>query len=69
MSTFAEIVKDVQKFDYEQLRELNFLTSKYISEIERDNLLKLHKESIKEYESGELEFSSDLNKLKEMLEL
>lgn len=68
MSTFAETIENVKKFDYDELRELKILTSKYINEIERDKLLKSHKDSIKEFKAGELEFSSDLNKLKAMLE-
>jgi hypothetical protein len=68
MSTFAETIENVKKFDYDELRELKILTSKYINEIEREKLLKSHKDSIQEFEAGELEFSSDLSKLKAMLE-
>lgn len=68
MSTFAETIEIVKKFDYYELKELKILTTKYINEIEREKLLKSHKDSIKEFESGGLEFSSDINKLKNMLD-
>jgi hypothetical protein len=68
MSNFSEVVEVVKNFDFEELQELNFITSKYLSEIERDKLLQSHIESLKEYQEGKLIFSSDFNELKKMLE-
>ncbi len=68
MNNFADVIEDVKKLDYQQLQELNFITNKYINEMERDNILKSHKDSLKEYKNGKLEFSSDLDKLKKMLD-
>lgn len=69
MSNFADVIENIKKFDYEELQELNFLTSKYINDFERTKLLDSHIEAINEYDNGDLNFSSDINTLKEMLEL
>lgn len=68
MSNFSEVVEVVKGFDFEELQELNFITSKYLTEIERDKLLQSHIDSVQEYQSGKLTFSSDYNELKKMLE-
>jgi len=69
MNTFTEIIESVKKFDYEELQELNFLTSKYIENIEEEKIANAHIDSLNEYKNGELEFSSDINTLKEMLDI
>ena len=68
MSNFSDVIEEVKNFDYEELQELNFITSKYLIEIEREKLLQSHNESVKEYKEGKLKFSSDFNELKSMLE-
>jgi hypothetical protein len=68
MSNFSEVVEVVKSFDFDELQELNFITSKYLSEIERDKLFQSHKESVKEYQGDKLKFSSDFDELKKMLE-
>ncbi len=65
--SFFEIIEEIKKFDYEELKELNLITTKYIDEIERDELYNSHLESLNEYREGKLEFSSDFDKLKSML--
>ena len=68
MNSFADIVEDVKKLDFEEIKELNLITEKYLIELERDMLLESHKQSIIEYKSGKLKFSSDINELKEILD-
>lgn len=67
MNDFSSIIEDVKKLNYDELQELNFVTGKYIAEIERDKIKKAHQESIEEYKSGNLKFSSDFNELKNIL--
>ena len=50
------------------MKELNFITNKYLVEIERDKLLTSHFESLKEYKEGKLKFSFDFSELKKTLE-
>jgi hypothetical protein len=69
MGNFSEIIEEVKNFDYEELQELNFITSKYIDEIEREKIYQAHIDSVNEYESGKMKFSSDFNELKKMLDV
>lgn len=68
MSGFAEVVDEVQKFDFEELVELNELTNKYIIEMKRDEIILAHNESIEEYEAGKLHFTSDIDELESILD-
>jgi len=67
MNNFAKIVEEIKKLDYEELRHLHFLTGKYLQEAKRDELLHSHKEAIREYKEGKLEFSSDFDKMMDSL--
>ena len=67
MNNFAKLVEEIKKLDDEELRHLHFLTGKYLQEAKRDELLRSHDESMKEYEEGKLEFSLDIDKLRDSL--
>ena len=69
MGNFSEIIEEVKNFDYEELQELNFITSKYLDEIEREKIYQSHLNSVNEYENGKMKFSSDFNELKNMLKV
>jgi len=66
---FAELIEDVQKLNYDELEELKMLTDKYLIEMERDRLYQSHLDSVKEYESGNLKSSSDINELRKILDI
>ncbi len=68
MHDFADVVDKVQEFDYEELVELQELTNKYIIEMKRDQIEIAHKESMEEYNSGKLHFTSDINELESILD-
>ena len=68
MNNFSGIIEEVKKLDYEELQELNHVTVKYIAEIEREKIKQAHEESLEEYKSGKLKFSSDIIELKNRLE-
>lgn len=67
MIVFADIVEEVKQLDYEELIELQSITEKLKIECERQKLYNSHIESMKEYENGELTFTSDFNELKKIL--
>jgi hypothetical protein len=69
MSSFSNVIEEVKSFNYDELQELNFITTKYLDEFERNRLFQSHKDSIYEYNQGNLKFSSDINQLKMMLEV
>jgi hypothetical protein len=69
MGNFSEIIEEVKNFDYEELQELNFITSKYLDEIEREKIYQSHNDSVNEYENVKMKFSSDFNELKNILKV
>lgn len=68
MNTLSGIIEDAKRLSYEELQELNFVTGKYIAEIERNRIKQAHIESFNEYKSGNLKFSSKSEELIDMLE-
>jgi len=64
---FYEIVEEIKLLDREEKEELKSLIEKYIIEEKREKILKNYKKSFKELKEGKLEFSGDLNKLKQEL--
>ena len=68
MSNLYSIVEEIKNLDFEELQEINFITSKYMIEKEREKLLQSHLESIDELKEGKLKFSSDFNELKRSIE-
>lgn len=68
MNSFSDIVEDVKQLNYDELQELNFVTNKYIAEIERDKIKQAHEDSLDEYDSGKLKFSSDFNEIRNILD-
>jgi hypothetical protein len=65
---FGDLVEKIKKLSSEEKEELRFLIERFLIEERREEIHKHYKESIEEFEKGELEFSSDINKLKEILE-
>ena len=61
------LVEEVKKLSVEEKEELKFLIEKYLIEERREEILKNYQESKKEIEEEQLEFSSDIKRLKEML--
>lgn len=65
---FRDLVEEVKKLSLIEKEELKFLIEKFVVEERRNEVNKHYKESIKEFKRGRLNFSSDVNKLKEILE-
>jgi hypothetical protein len=68
MNSFAEIVEEIKNLDYDDLQEINHITSRYMIEKERDRIKKSHEESLQEYKDGVLKFSSNFDELKKELQ-
>ncbi|CAG0939807.1 hypothetical protein BROC_00802 [Candidatus Brocadiaceae bacterium] len=61
------LVEEVKKLSVEEKEELKFLIEKYLIEERREEIFKNYQESKKEIKEEQLEFSSDIKRLKEML--
>jgi len=67
-SEFANIVEGAKKLSSNEKKELKFLLEKYLIEERREEMNKNHKKSLTELDENRLEFSSDINNLKDTLE-
>lgn len=61
---FVDVVEDVKKLSFDEKEELRDLIDNYLVEERRDEILSNFEAS----KSEKLEFSSDLNRLKELLD-
>ncbi|MCF6155363.1 MAG: hypothetical protein E3K36_08945 [Candidatus Brocadia sp.] len=64
---YSALVEEVKKLSTEEKEELKFLIEKYLIEERREEIFKNCQESAREIEEGHLEFSNDIERLKEML--
>jgi len=67
-SNFSNLVEEVKKISSEDKEELKFLIERYLIEERRKEIYKNYKESLNELNEKKLNFSSDINKLYEMIE-
>jgi coenzyme F420-reducing hydrogenase alpha subunit len=67
MITFESLVEEIKKLSLEEKQEVKFLTEKFLIEERRNEIYKNYEESIKELDENSLEFSSDIDRLKEIL--
>ncbi len=65
---FRDLVEEVKKLSSGEKEELKFLIERFLVEERREEINKHYRESIKEFKKGKLNFLSDVNKLKEILE-
>lgn len=67
-SNFSNLVEEVKKISSEDKEELKFLIERYLIEERRKEIYQNYKESLNELNEKKLNFSSDINKLYEMIE-
>ena len=66
-TNFAEVVEQVKKLSIEDKEELRALLEKYLVDERREEVLKNYDQSLNELKEGKLEFSTDINRLKELI--
>jgi phosphopantothenate synthetase len=64
---FAEIVEEVKQLSTEEKEELQDLLEKYLIDERRHEIYKNHQTSLKELHENRINFSSNVDELKEML--
>jgi hypothetical protein len=67
-TTFNDLVENVRNLSLTEKLEIKTILEKSIIEEERDKFYKNYLKSKKEYKENKLEFSSDINKLKNMVD-
>jgi hypothetical protein len=65
---FSDVVETIKNLSFEEKQELHTLLAQYIREERRNEIYQNYLDSKQEVEKGKLEFSSDINRLKELLE-
>ena len=64
---YNTLIEEVKKLSMEEKEELKFLIEKYLIEERREEIFRNYQQSKKEANEGQLEFSNDIKRLKEML--
>jgi hypothetical protein len=67
-TTFAGVVEEVKQLSLDEKQELKDLLESYLIEEKRQEIFDSGEQSKREFETGELKFSSDIDELKEMLD-
>ena len=66
-SYFTNFVEEVKNMSSEEKEELKFLIERYLVEERREEINRNYKNSLKELHDKKLDFTSDINKLKEII--
>ncbi|MDR4509011.1 MAG: hypothetical protein MRJ65_12390 [Candidatus Brocadiaceae bacterium] len=61
------LIEEVKKLSMQEKEELKFLIEKYLIEERREEIFQNYQQSKKENDEGQLEFSNNIKRLKEML--
>ena len=67
-SPFNDIVEEVRRLPLEHMEELSILLNKYLIEARRNEIKRDYLRTKREVKEKKLEFSSDINTQKRMLE-
>ncbi len=66
--TFSDVVEVVKSLSTEEKREIQLLLQKYLREERREEIYNNFQSAQTEEKSGELKFSSNIKKLRQMME-
>jgi len=65
---YDTLTETVKLLPAEEKEDLKFLIERYLIDEKREEIYKDYQESLKEVSEGRLEFSSDVDKLREIIE-
>jgi hypothetical protein len=66
--SFTDLVEAIKSLSFDEKQEIQLLLSQYLREERRQEIYNNFKLSQAEDQNGELNFSSDINKLKQLVE-
>lgn len=66
--SFSDVVETIKKLSLEEKQEIQALLSQYLREERREKIYNNYQKSIKEEQQGELNFSSNIDELKQLIE-
>ncbi len=65
---FDSLVDEVKKLSTEEKEELEFLVERFLVEERREEIYQNYQKSLQEQREGKLEFSSDIDRLRNTVE-
>ncbi|MBW8048976.1 MAG: hypothetical protein FVQ77_01280 [Cytophagales bacterium] len=68
MNTFTKIVGEIKELSTEEIKDLYFITKRYLIKSQREKIYQNHIDSLSEFEKGLLTFSDNIEDLKKMLD-
>ncbi|MCK6621467.1 MAG: hypothetical protein HUU32_02830 [Calditrichaceae bacterium] len=66
-TTFGNIVEEIKRLSSEEKEELKLLIEKFLAEEVRKRIYRNYKRSLKELQDGKLEFTRDIQRLKDSI--
>lgn len=66
-NNFASLVEKVKEISTEDKEELRFLLERYLIEEKREKIYRNYQDSLDELNEDKIQYSGDIDKLKEML--
>jgi hypothetical protein len=66
--SFSDVVETIKNLSLEEKQEIQVLLAQYLREERREEIYNNYQKSISEEQKGELNFSSNIDELKQLLE-
>ena len=66
--SFSDVVETIKNLSLEEKKEIQTLLSQYLREERREEIYNNYQKSINEEQQGELNFSSNIDELKQLIE-
>ncbi|MEM7593709.1 MAG: hypothetical protein AAF383_19725 [Cyanobacteria bacterium P01_A01_bin.83] len=66
--SFSDVVETIKNLSLEEKQEIQALLSQYLREEQREEIYNNYQKSISEEQKGELNFSSNIDELKQLIE-
>ncbi|MGF1588303.1 MAG: hypothetical protein ACFCU7_03495 [Pleurocapsa sp.] len=66
--SFSDVVEIIKNLSFDEKQEIQALLAQYLREERREEIYNNYQKSISEEQKGELNFSSNLDELKQLIE-
>jgi len=67
--SFNDVVETIKSLSFTEKQELQALLAQYLREEKREEIYKNYHESLDEEQTDSLDFSSDINELKQLIDI
>ena len=67
--SFSDVVETIKGLSFTEKQELQTLLAQYLREEKREEIYKSYQESLDEEQENSLDFSADINELKQLIDI